>query len=85
MKKYFLGELQERNGEYEYVHKFTFITNGSTPNEILEEKAKTWYDTPDNEEMGDDGWYFNGHSVFVEAGHYKEISSDTYNLIKDFL
>jgi hypothetical protein len=80
MKKYYLGVIFERNGEYEYYTHVKFkLKDGDSPDDKLNTIAKDWYSsTPDEE---DEGYYFNCGDVFVQPYKVDEISAQTFNEI----
>jgi len=84
--KYFVGQIDERNGEREYSSTVKFIMSGKTaPDVILDAIAKTWYAEGHDETFTDDGYYFNGGEVCVSAGIHEEVESEIYSRLPSFI
>lgn len=80
--KFYIGQLEETNGEYEYKHTFRFKTLSADPEGVLEEHAKNWYTSGPDEDNHPYGYYYNGGSVFVQTGSVQEISEEIYNKLE---
>lgn len=77
-KKFYIGSLDIRNGEYEYeVHVKMALHPNASPSVALDKHGKSFYSGGAEKEDG--GYYFHGRCVFVSAGNSKEISESTYN------
>lgn len=77
-KKFYVGILKVRNGEYEYEHHIRMALNTRSKPEIaLERHAKSFYSGDHEKENG--GYYFHCGCVFVSIGEYKEITEQTYH------
>jgi len=81
--KYFIGQIEEMNGEYEYTtHRF--FKAASLDDAIADnvKEAGRWYAGEVIAE--DEGFYFNGYQLFVCAGGVKEITKTTYDELYGF-
>jgi len=81
--RHFIAKIEERNGDYEYSHTYTFkavdLADAISEHEIY---TSDFYCSEADE--ADGGYYFHAGSIFVEAGDVKEISEITYNEIHSF-
>ncbi len=91
--KYYIGTLEERNGEYEYTLHRLFATEDDPQKYLATLASKQYGDfiepedrekpeedwSVDRKESDAGGWYFNCGEVHVRAGSYKEISESAYN------
>ena len=81
MTKYYVGTIEEVNGEREYrCHVFFMLKDHEEPHIALDKIAETWYG--DNGELIDDCYWFN--DVTVYAGDLKEISHEVYDVMHSF-
>ena len=82
--KYFIGQLEETNGEYEHCITVRFaLENTANPSDTLEEMARSWYDS-DVEECDDRYFFFQGE-LCVRSHDYKEISETVYREIGGYV
>lgn len=79
-QKFYIGQINTRNGEYEYETTVKFRTGGS-PDRYLRRIASTFYDDEGGElQDGKDGaYYFNGGEVACSEGDNQEISEAAFN------
>jgi len=95
-KHHYIGEILERNGEYDYSHFYLFtvvvdqkdlldssedITADRIATARVEEMAKTWYDDDDVYEEGSE-YMHNGGEVATSSGGWKYISPTTFKDLK---
>ena len=95
-KHHYIGEILERNGEYDYSHFFLFtvvvdqkdlldesedITADRIAKDRVEYLAKTWYDDDDVEEE-DWGYLQNGGETATLSGGFKYILPATFKDLK---
>ena len=87
MTKYYIAQLFERNGEYEYYNTLRFKLEGrKKPETYLNNIAKSWYSGERSKQDKDDtGYYFNCGEVYVEGSDIKEISESAYNELASIL
>lgn len=79
--KYFIAQVEERNGEYEYSTTILIVQTTKRKAEKVHTKiCKYWYGEKDN-----DKYYFNCYEVSVCEGMLEEITETTYNEISKFL
>lgn len=83
--KYILLNLEERNGEYEYVHKSVHEIADASQSAIqrfAERFAKTFYGRASEYK---EGYLFFGGEVFVENFSWKMVSEEEYTILKKYL
>lgn len=84
MTRYFLGVLEERNGEYEYQIPIRFTAaSEQVAAEALTRSAENWYGNYSQKDG--DRYYFHSGEVCVQAGEYKEIPKSTYTELNGFI
>lgn len=84
MPLYFIGNLEERNGEYEYQIPVRFTAASKREaTKIITKAAKNWYG--DYSHKDDNHYYFYGGEVCVCAGGFKEIYKSTYKEIAGYV
>ena len=84
--KFLLLRLEERNGEYEYLHRSVHILPNSwitTANHFVENYAKKFYGG--KAESKDGGYYFYGGEVFVRVNLWQFISEEHFNTLTQYL
>lgn len=82
--KYFIGQLEETNGEYEHYITVRFtLENKANPSDALENVARSWYDS-DVEEQDDRYFFFQGE-LCVRSHGCKEISETVYREIGGYV
>ena len=77
---YYLGEVEEHNGEYEYNIKYVFKTSGN-PKDYNEHVAKNWYG---GEAVEDEYGYSHG-DIMTCAGPVQKLSEDHFKVMKRYL
>ncbi len=82
-KKFYIGSITERNGEFEYSEKFIFSTGGS-PYRYADKIAKNWRGEGDVSFDEDEGGYWSGHTV-VSAGSCREIPEEDFEVLKKYI
>lgn len=82
---YYLGQVEERNGEYEY--HITFRFQAEDPDKRMNEIAANWYERDDDEEPEVDGDYyvFNGGEIYARQHQYREIPLAAYHSLDGFI
>jgi hypothetical protein len=81
--KYYIGTIEERQGELEYDTRYVFKTEGC-PDEYNDKVASTWRGDDDSEYNEDVGGYWSGDSV-MSAGGVKEIPASHFAILKKYL
>lgn len=83
MTKYYILELEERNGEYEYSHYIrTFAGDETKAQGVFEDILKGWYEDDDPRYCEHSkGYYFNGDEVFMKVGRHEEIPEHVYHAL----
>ena len=72
---FYVGYLEERNGEYLYKHTMCFVAED--PVMYLDTMASQFYDEAGGEQEGE-GYYFYGGDIFVTPGKFMEVSEEVY-------
>jgi hypothetical protein len=80
---YYIGEVEEHNGEYEYNQKYLFKTSG-TPEEYALKVARDWYGEDTDREREGDGFWHNGE-VLTYAGSFERIPEEHFKVLKRYL
>ncbi|HZW87194.1 MAG TPA: hypothetical protein VFF41_07025 [Gallionella sp.] len=84
MTHYFIGQLEERNGEYAYRVPVRFTaTSEKEATKVLTKTARNWYG--DYYQKDGDGYYFHRGEVCVRSGGYKEILENVYTSLNGFV
>lgn len=84
--KYLLLRLEERNGDYEYIHRSVHrLQDGrnTTAEQTAKNYAKKFYGGKADPEDG--GYYFNGGEVFVEVYSWDLICEEDFNVLAKYL
>jgi hypothetical protein len=81
-QRFYIYDIHERNGEYEYNHKHPVqLDADQNPDEWLEEYTSEFYGEGDKE---DDYYWFNGELICTPYG-MTEISKDEFNVVKRYM
>lgn len=78
--------LEERNGEYEYLHRSVHIlpdSRSTTANRFARNYAKEFYGDKSKPDNG--GYYFHGGEVFVGVNSWQFINEKDYNTLRKYL
>ena len=81
--KYYLGRIEEINGDMEYTDKFLFHTKGS-PDKYLKQTAKEWRDCSSGDwdkEM--QGYWCYG--TIIRADGWREIPKEDFDVLAKYL
>ncbi|MBK8981328.1 MAG: hypothetical protein IPM38_03145 [Ignavibacteria bacterium] len=84
--KYLLLRLEERNGEYEYIHRSVHaLADGeaATVNRLVNNYTKNFYGGKADPE--DNGFYFQGGEVFVRVSSWEFVSEEEFGVLKKYL
>ena len=75
--RFFVGKLEERNGEYEYKHVFRFqLAPRRKPEVFLRNLASQFYGS--SADRSGETFYFNGGEVAVRPAGCKEVSEAAF-------
>jgi len=74
--KYYIGDIEDKIGEYEFSTTIRFKTDRD-PEEYLDSIAKTWYSTEYTEE--EEGYYSHSGDTISSAGTWQELDEGVYN------
>lgn len=84
--KFLLLCLEERNGEYEYLHRSVHElpdNRSATANRFARNYVKEFYGEKSNHKDG--GYYFNNGEVFVGVNSWQFINEEDYNILSKYL
>ncbi len=81
--KYYIGRIDERNGEFEYNTKYLFRTTECSA-AYNDKTAQGWRGSGDDELDEDMGGYWCDGSIIC-AGEVKRIPLEHYNVLKKYL
>ena len=84
--KFLILYLDERNGDYEYLHRSVHALSDSritTANQFAKQYAKEFYGGDAISEDG--GFSFNRGEVFVRVSSWKFINEEDYNILRKYL
>lgn len=81
--KYYIGEVHERNGEFEYDTKYLFATS-KNPDKYAEKIAMTWRggDASDKDDYHDAYWSY-GTLIFNHGS--TEIPKQDFEILRKYL
>ena len=81
--KYYIGEIQETNGEFEYHAKYLFATPRN-PSAYAYKTVKEWRSSDDEDwDKSHDGYWCYG-TLISDAG-FKEIPQEDFEVLKKYL
>jgi len=81
--RYYVYNIEERNGEYEYNHKGVVqLGENDDPDEWLEDYTSDFYGGGGDKE--EDYYWFNGE-IICWAGMMREISKDEFDVVKRYI
>lgn len=89
--KYYIGEVNERNGEYENSSVIRFETD-KEPEEYLRDICRFWYSSSEatdringeaEHELGNGWWHNSEVATFV--GSYQEVTQEHYDALPYFI
>jgi len=80
--KYYIGNIDEQYGEFEFEESFLFATDGDA-DQLMEKLAKDWYGLDEHDSDGlPEGMYWNCGEVAYGAGRHFEVTKATYDELK---
>ena len=77
--KYYIGDIEEQNGEYEYTTPFRFETD-KDPNERHDEIARTWRNDEGHEWDDNENCYWSDYNA-IKTGKLTEITKEVYDAL----
>jgi hypothetical protein len=81
--KYYIGTIDERNGDFEYRDKYLFATKGD-PAKYAEKQTREWRSCTNKDWDKEHGGYWCDCTLVFNGG-YREISEDDYNVLTNYL
>lgn len=82
--KYYIGQIDERLGEYEGSSIIRFNTDGC-PSEYLDNLARIWYDEENDGSEKLNEWYWHNGEVICRGGSWQEVTEELYNALPYFV
>jgi len=80
--KYYIGNIDEKYGEFEVEQSILFATAGDA-DQLMEQLAKDWYGLDEHNSDGlREGMYWNDTMAYGAGCHY-EVTKATYDELKD--
>jgi hypothetical protein len=81
--KYYLGKVEERNGDFEYTSEYLFATKGD-PHKYAKTQAMEWRGSgKDDWDEDQDGWWCDCTLVF--DGGCREIPKEDFDVLSKYL
>lgn len=80
--KYYIGKIEERNGDMEYDTQYVFQTEGD-PDEYTDTLAKSWRGDEEEFDYVQNGYWSDGTLIF-DAGS-REVSQSDFDVLKKYL
>lgn len=81
--KYYLGVIDERNGDMEYSDKYLFSTKGSAE-KYAKKVAKNWRNSSSDDWDSYQQGYWSDCTLVFEGGH-REIPKEHYEVLSKYL
>ena len=81
--KYYIGKIEERNGELDYQAEYLFATNGD-PDNYTEKTAREWRggDKRDWDEYHM-GYWCSGTLIFNDG--YREVPKEDFEVLRKYI
>jgi hypothetical protein len=81
--KYYIGEINERNGDMEYDTKYLFATEGN-PDDHSKNVAMEWRGGDESDWDEDQEGYWSDCSLIFDSG-YIEIPKKDFDILRKYL
>jgi hypothetical protein len=81
--KYYLGRIEEYNGDMEYTDKFLFATDGD-PDEHMKQAAKEWRGCTDDDWDEDHEAYWADQTLVASDG-WREIPKEDFDVLAKYI
>lgn len=81
--KYYIGKIEERNGDMEYSDKYLFSTKGSAE-KYAKKVAKKWRNSSSGDWDEYQGGYWSDCTLVFDGG-YREIPKEDYEVLSKYL
>jgi len=81
--KYYLGNIDERNGDMEYSDKYLFSTKGSAE-KYAKKVTKNWRNSSSSDWDSDHQGYWSDCSLIFEGG-YREIPKEDFDVLQKYI
>lgn len=81
--KYYLGNIDERNGDMEYSDKYLFSTKGSAE-KYAKKVTKNWRNSSSDDWDRNQQGYWSDCSLIFEGGH-REIPKEDFDVLQKYI
>jgi hypothetical protein len=81
--KYYLGKIEEINGDMEYTDRFLFATRGS-PDRYVKKVAKEWRGSANADWDADQAGYWSDHTLVRDDG-WREIPQEDFDVLRKYI
>lgn len=81
--KYYLGTIDERNGDMEYSDKYLFSTKGS-PEKYAKKVTKNWRNSSASDWDSYQQGYWSDCSLIFQGGH-REIPKEDFDVLQKYI
>jgi hypothetical protein len=81
--KYYLGTIDERNGEMEYSEKYLFTTKGNAE-KYAKKVAKNWRNSSSDDWDSYQEGYWSDCTLVFEGG-YREIPKEDFDVLSKYM
>lgn len=81
--KYYIGKIEEINGDMEYYDKFLFSTKGNT-DKYMDKVARDWRGCTKNDWDKEQGGYWSDCTIVRDCG-CREIPKEDYDVLAKYL
>ena len=81
--KYYLGTIDERNGDMEYSDKYLFTTKGSAE-KYAKKVTKNWRNSDNDDWDSNQEGYWSDCTLIFDGGH-REIPKEHYEVLSKYL
>ena len=81
--KYYIGKIEERNGDFEYSDSYLFTTDGD-PHDYAEKQAKEWRGSGDDDwDDEHEAWWCD--CTLVSNGGWSELPKADFDVLSKYI
>lgn len=77
--KYYIGRIEERNGDFEYRDTYLFATEGN-PHDYAEKQAKEWRGSGEDDWSDEHEAWWCDHTL-INNGGWVEVSKEEFEVL----
>jgi hypothetical protein len=81
--KYYLGKIEEINGDTEYTDRFLFATRGK-PDRYVKKVAREWRGSTNADWDADQAGYWSDHTLVRDDG-WREIPQEDFEVLRKYI